>query len=174
MDVPANDKLHEVFTPLPEKPPFLKTICIISMVASGLMILLFSMGIFTLFLNEKMINQAWETILQKQPQLKSVNQFEFFHNIGIACVYNLLANIISLIGVILMWRLNRAGFFIYTIAELGANFFRLNFASGPEVSSAPGEIILMMLIDLVFISMFAVNLKHMRGSQNNNNAAVNS
>ncbi|MES2681345.1 MAG: hypothetical protein V4635_15730 [Bacteroidota bacterium] len=131
------------------------------------------MGIFTLFLSEKMIDATWETVVQRQPQLKSVDRFEFFHNFGITCVYNLIANVISLVGVIFMWRLNKIGFFIYAVAELGVNFFRLNFTSGAGVSSSSGDMIFLMLIDLVFISMFALNLKHMNGGQNNNNPAVN-
>ena len=146
--------------PLPERPDFLKVLCIISFVWCGIMILVFSLGLISLFLGEEMINTMWEKILESQPKLESIDRFEFFHEFGMTCVYNLIGNIVSLIGVIFMWRLNKIGFFIYAIAELAVNFFGVDVNTAEQSSSHAG-LIFMFVIDTVFIVLYALNLKHM-------------
>jgi len=153
----ANDNS---LAPLPDRPDFLQVLCILSFVWCGLMILVFSLGLTTLFLSEDLINNIWERVLETQPKLENFDRFEFFHQVGMTCIYNLIGNIVSLIGVIFMWRLNKIGFFIYTIAELAVNFFGMDVNSSEQLSSHAG-LIFMLLIDTVFIIMYAINLKHM-------------
>lgn len=148
--------------PLPEKPQFLKVLCILSFIACGLMILGCGMGVSLLALGEDTIATAWEQVLTTQPQLENVNPVEFFHELGMYCLYALIANIISLVGVIMMWQLNKFGFFIYVIAEIGINFFRMSISLNGEEQSAMSGIISSTLIDLVFIVMYAINLKYMK------------
>ena len=146
--------------PLPEKPQFLKVLCILSFVACGLFILIYSIGSFAIGISEETISGVWDQALVSQPQLESVNPVEFFHEVGKLCLYNLFTNIASLVGVILMWRLNKIGFVIYIIAELATNFMGLDLnVEGADKSSV--SMIFSIVIDLVFIIMYAVNLKHM-------------
>ena len=146
--------------PLPEKPQFLKVLCILSFVACGLFILIYSIGSFAIGISEETISGVWDQVLVSQPQLESVNPVEFFHEVGKLCLYNLFTNIASLVGVILMWRLNKIGFVIYIIAELATNFMGLDLnVEGADKSSV--SMIFSIVIDLVFIIMYAVNLKHM-------------
>jgi hypothetical protein len=145
--------------PLPEKPQFLRVLCILSFIGCGLMIICFALGTSLLAFSEETITNVWEQVLQTQPQLEDADPVEFFHAAGIYCLYALFANIISLVGVILMWRLNKFGFFIYAIAELCLNFF--NVSVGTQEKSY-GGMIFMILLDLVFIIMYAVNLKYMK------------
>ncbi len=58
-----------------------------------------------------------------------------------------------------MWRLEKAGFFIYAIAELATNFFSLKMNTGEE--SSYGGTVFFIIIDLVFIALYFMNLKHM-------------
>lgn len=164
MENPNKDQFDLSYSQTIDRPDFLKILCILSFVCCGLMILVFSMGLVTLFLSEEMINKMWENVIRAQPQLESIDRFEFFHRFGIACVFNLIGNIVSLIGVILMWQLKKAGFFIYAIAELAVNFFGVDLNTGTESASHAG-LIFMLLIDLVFIMMYASNLKYMNGRE---------
>lgn len=155
-----NEQFVNDIAPLPEKPQFLKVLCILSFIGCGLMIICFAIGTSVLGFNEDAVNSVWDKVLQTQPQLEDVNPMEFFHEVGMYCLYALLANVVSLVGVIMMWRLNKTGFFIYAIAELAINFFGLSIGVGEENKSY-GGMIFMILLDLAFIIMYAVNLKHM-------------
>ena len=94
------------------------------------------------------------------------------HNIGIYCIYLLIANIFSLIGVIMMWRLEKIGIFIYTIAELSTHFFHVDLGLPEQESNSYMGLIFGVLIDLVFIVMYFTNIKFM--NKNNNNTFIQS
>lgn len=151
-------------TPQIERPDFLKIICILSFVATGLMILIYSLGSITLAMGESTIEEIWPQVVKSNPQFEDVDGLEFFHSVGLYCVYALIANIFSLIGVIMMWRLEKMGFYIYVVAELVTNFFSLNINTG-DVSPSYFGLVFSILLDLVFIVMYFVNLKHMNKKQ---------
>lgn len=162
------DQFVNDLAPLPEKPQFLKVLCILSFVACGLLIIIYGIGSFAMGISEETITEVWDKIIASQPQLENVNPVEFFHEVGKLCLYGLFANIASLIGVIMMWRLNKIGFIIYAIAEISINFFGLDVdVEGASKSSI--SMILSIIIDLVFIAMYAINLKHM--NKNNPSAS---
>lgn len=166
MENTMNDGFQNDIAPLPEKPQFLKIICIISFVACGLMILLYGLGSFCLAIGEETITGVWDKIIAQQPQLEEMDPIVFFREIGKLCLYNFVANIFSLVGVIMMWRLNKIGFFIYVAAELVTNFLGLDIGVADGAKSY-GSLIFSILIDSVFIIMYAINLKHMKGTQTN-------
>lgn len=149
-----------------ERPQFLKILCILSFVACGLLILVYALGTMSLAVNEEMITAPWTQIVEANPTLENVDPIEFFHEVGMICVYGLIATIFSLIGVIMMWRYEKIGFYLYAIAELSTNFFSLNLKTGEEEKSY-GGMIFFILIDLLFIAMYFVNLKYMNKQSNN-------
>lgn len=148
-----------------QRPDFLKILCILSFVACGLMILFSSVGTICLAMDEATIDKIWPQIAASSPEMAEVDAYTFFHGFGMACLYSLIANVFSLIGVIMMWKLERIGFFIYTIAELVPNFLSSNM--GIEKEKSYGGMIFMVLVDLVFIIMYLVNLKYMNNKNNN-------
>jgi hypothetical protein len=155
-----NDQFANDLAPLPDRPQFLKVLCILSFVACGLFILIYSIGSMAMGMSEETISGVWDKVIESQPQLESVNPVDFFHEVGKLCLYNLLTNIASLVGVILMWRLNKIGFVIYIIAELATNFMGLDMnVEGADKSSL--SMIFSIAVDLVFIVMYALNLKYM-------------
>jgi hypothetical protein len=155
-----NDQFANDLAPLPDRPQFLKVLCILSFVACGLFILIYSLGSMAMGMSEETISGVWDKVIESQPQLESVNPVDFFHEVGKLCLYNLLTNIASLVGVILMWRLNKIGFVIYIIAELATNFMGLDMnVEGADKSSL--SMIFSIAVDLVFIVMYALNLKYM-------------
>jgi hypothetical protein len=160
MENNVTDQFNPNAIPLTEKPEFLKIICILSFVGCGISLLMYGLGTMALGFNEEAINSVWGSITQSQPKLENLDPVAFFRQVGLVSVYNLILNIMSLLGVIFMWRLNKIGFFIYAAAEIAANFFGLSMNTGQE-SASYGGIILMILLDLIFIVMYALNLKHM-------------
>lgn len=144
----------------PERPQFLKVLCILSFIACGLMILFSLILTSMLALKEEVVTEAWDQIVASQPTLEEVDPMAFFHAVGVYGIYALIANTLSLVGVILMWRLNKFGFFIYAVAEIAINFFSIDVAFGNQ-NKGYGGLIFSIFIDLAFIIMYAVNLKHM-------------
>ncbi len=145
----------------PEKPQFLKVLCILTFITSGLWMLFCFFGTFCLGLSEEKIASIWDKVLESQPQLESTNPVEFFHQIGIMCLVYLLANTASLFGAIMMWRLNKIGFFIYIVAEFVTYFAGLDMNASANSSGSSTSTIVSIIFDVAFIAMYAVNLKHM-------------
>ena len=154
--------------PESERPQFLKILCILSFVASGLLLLIYAIGTLSLRMNEEIIGTFWTEVIKVQPVLENVDPIIFFHELGMICIYSLIANIISLIGIIMMWRLNKIGFYIYVFAEITANFLSLNLNTGEQNQPYSG-LVLPILIDLIFIGLYFMNLKHM----NKNKTQIN-
>jgi len=147
--------------PPPARPQFLKVLCILSFINCGLMILIYLLGSLTLAINEETAATVMEKALESNPNLQIDNPAEFFQQIGKVCLMALFANIISLLGVIMMWNLNKIGFFIYVVAELSTNFFGLDINSSVEGGKSYGGMIFAITLDVVFIVMYAINLKYM-------------
>jgi hypothetical protein len=160
------DNPYETGEPVNQRPDFLKIICILSFVGCGLMILLCSLGTMAFAVDEATIDKVWPQIVEGNPQFADVDPMTFMHAIGMICVYTLIANVFSLIGVIMMWRLERLGILIYAIAELSTNFF--SFDVGVEQKNSYGGTIFSVAIDLVFIGMYLANMKYMKKKNNNN------
>lgn len=156
-----NDAFDNTMAPEPKRPQFLKVLCILSFIGCGLMIFLSLLLAAMLGLGEETINKAWEQVIVSQPGLEDVDPVEFFHAVGIYGIYALIANIVSLVGVILMWNLNKFGFFIYAISEIVMNFFSLDIKMGDQ-EKGYGGMIFWIIVDLAFIVMYAVNLKYMK------------
>ena len=160
-----NDSLSEASISQPTRPDFLKILCILSFVACGLVILICSLGTLCLTLDADAIDKFWGKVVESSPQLAEVDPIQFVHDFGMICVYTLIANIFSLIGVIMMWRLEKIGFFIYVAAELITNFFSMDMGNKEDQSHV--GLVLTVIIDLVFIVMYFLNLKHMNKKTNN-------
>ncbi len=155
---------------IPERPDFLKILCIFSFVSCGLWILVCALGTVVLTFDSAMIEKVWAQAIEDHPELSKIEPVQFMHDFGMWCIYSVIANIFSLIGVVMMWRLEKIGFFVYTIAELSTAFFWLSTASGEEQSHS--GTVFFIVIDLIFIGMYAANLKYM--SRKNNNAYIQS
>jgi hypothetical protein len=147
------------------RPQFLKILCILSFIACGLCIMIYTLGSMCLALSPETIDNFWEQVVKSNPQLEGENPVDFMHQVGTVSLYSLIANVFSLVGVILMWRLEKIGFFMYAVAELSVNFFSVDGGSAAERSVA--GTIFFIAIDVAFIVMYAVNLKYMTKKTNN-------
>ena len=160
METISTEPIDQFMPPEPKRPDFLKVLCILSFIACGLCILLFAMGTMCLVLDENTINTIWQKMIEKNPIFEDMDGVVFFRHVGLMSMYSLVCNVVSLIGVIMMWNLNRIGFFIYVIAELTAHCFRIEINTA-EAATHSG-LIFSIFLDLAFIIMYAVNLKYMK------------
>jgi hypothetical protein len=159
-----------------KRPKFLQTLCILSFIMCGLMILMSAWGLKTTYFPS---DKDLEMQQQQMEMLQNINPsmydtvMEVNETKGVSTIASLLAQIFSLIGVMMMWQLKKTGFYIYTIAELipyGVTLI-LNGTKGYlAMAGMFGEsmqslfyiiMILAVLVDIGFIIMYAVNTKYM-------------
>jgi len=158
MEMNLNDTTSAEVQEAPQRPEMLKILCILSFIMCGLLLIAYSVGTMFISLKAETINQVWDKVVESNPQFADRDPVEFFHEFGMICLYGLIATVFSLIGVIMMWRLDRIGFFIYTVAELATNLFSM---SGDNESRSLGGTIFMVLLDLIFIILYFTQLKFM-------------
>jgi hypothetical protein len=159
MDMNLNDIAAPELMDSPPRPEMLKVLCILSFIMCGLLLIAYSIGTMFISLNPATIGEVWDKVVESNPQFADRDPVEFFHEFGMICLYGLLATVFSLIGVIMMWRMDRVGFFIYSIAELSTNLFSM---SGETESRSYGGTIFMVLLDLVFIILYFTQVKFMK------------
>jgi hypothetical protein len=161
MDNNYNDQFVNDLKAEPARPQFLKILCILSFIMCGLMILVYLIGTFMLGVSDETAAELMEKMQEAYPNIQVGGDSNVIHAIGIASLIGLIANIISLVGVVMMWRLNKIGFFIYAIAEIAVNFVGMDVNAGAEGGKSYGGLIFYLIIDIAFIVMYAVNLKYM-------------
>ena len=81
-------------------------------------------------------------------------------------IINAVCVIICLIGVLMMWKLKKTGYFIYIIGEIAPPVVSLAFAGhsglgGLFESFYMFSMIIGFLFPIAFIIMYGMNLKHM-------------
>jgi hypothetical protein len=112
-----------------------------------------------------------ERMTESNPTINISDPAEFCKQIGMVGVLGLLAKTVTLIGAIMMWKLNKIGFFLYIAAELSTYFFGLDINASTEEGKSYGFLIFTIILDLIFVGMYALNLKHMNKERLNNNVA---
>jgi len=144
------------------KPTFLKILCILSFVMCALMIVCCAISYVVVSnLDAASSEELWGKLSKIPMGLEAVDPSVFFSEVGKLCLFTLSGNVISLIGVFMMWRLSRIGFFVYVVAEIITNFVGF-LTDVPNDSNSLGSLIMYLLIDIGFIVMYAFNLKHMQ------------
>lgn len=155
-----NDAASQMLIEQPERPETLKILCILSFVGCGMMLLAYSIGTMFLSIGADTIATFWDKIVETNPQLADTDPNVFFHEVGIVSLYALIATVFSLVGVVMMWRMERMGFFIYAVAELATNFFGMS-SNITNQEKSYGSTGFMIFLDLIFIILYFTQLKHM-------------
>jgi len=149
-------------------PRFLTLLCILSL-ASGIFAIKSSVG--SLFFNDHLNEDAAYNLNYEingdtpdfiQYTINSLVDFWLMQNEN-AVVINastLLLTLISIVGVILMYRLNRKGFALYTIANLLGVIIPFFYF----LDNTIGQLFVagQFFVTALFILMYASQLKHMR------------
>ncbi|MCE3227122.1 MAG: hypothetical protein K0S32_1673 [Bacteroidetes bacterium] len=155
----------------PARPQFLSVLCVLTFIWSGIMILGYGILACCLAFGEETANMFVERMTESNPTINISDPAEFCKQIGMVGVLGLLAKTVTLIGAIMMWKLNKIGFFLYIAAELSTYFFGLDINASTEEGKSYGFLIFTIILDLIFVGMYALNLKHMNKERLNNNVA---
>lgn len=135
------------------RPMFLKVLCILSFVGIGINILVALFGIIFSSMMDA------ETVSESSP-------LYFFAYTGSMSIKNLIVELVALTGVLLMWRLQKIGFFIYLLAESFLYFeFIYSIATSDARTAGATQVGIEMCwplpFDIAFFIMYAIQLKHM-------------
>lgn len=157
----------------PKRPQFLTVICILSFVWCGLSFLGNTWGIITntpekMQENIEKMRTVYPEMADEMEQQMIENQENVYMQVSpyLTYVYILL----SFLGVLMMWKLNKKGFYIYLAGELlpylgfiiaGKQMMAMMSGGGMMKSIGLISTILMVVFDAAFIIMYSVNLKHM-------------
>ncbi len=163
METNLENQFANDITAPPARPQFLKIICILSFVSCGLWILIYLFGTFLLGVSEENANEVLEKMRASNAMIDTDNPYEAVKAFGMVCLLGLICNIVSLVGVIMMWNLNKIGFFVYILGEFVIYFFGNDMKASTESGKSYGMMAFTIILDLAFIIMYAVNLKHMKG-----------
>ncbi|MBC7863184.1 MAG: hypothetical protein IAF38_09430 [Bacteroidia bacterium] len=166
-----------VMAPEPRKrPKFLKILCIISFAGLGFKFISGAIGLVaTLLLSSRMsaFSQSEEMGrmmgLQGEDVMAKVNFLNIINNITV-----MVFSLVSLLGVFLMWKYKRSGFFVYTVSRI-ISLLVLIFVSIQTLnlmgSGTMGEVTTIttivrtigtVVLGIAFIIMYALNLKHLK------------
>ncbi len=162
---------NEFETTRPQRPTFLKVLCILTFIFSSYTILSQAYVYFQAEETSKQMEEAKSEITKeksKSPEESSflnkvmggMSEMSTPENLRKVAIGNLISSALSLLGAILMWRLNRSGFYLYvlgTIVGIVIPFYLFgnNFLTAISTGFAS-------FVGLLFIIFYAMNLKSMR------------
>ncbi len=157
----------------PKRPQLLTVICILSFIMCGLGLL---GGIWNIIQNTpENMAESVEKVRQFSPEMADKmeeNMIAMQDNtyIQISPYLNFVYLLVSFMGVLMMWKLQKKGFYVYLAGELlpyigfiVAGKEMMSMMGGPGGGQIGGAVVvgLMLLFDAAFIIMYAVNLKKM-------------
>ena len=140
-----------------KRPSFLTVLCILSFVGIGIGIISALYSLITFSATTELINQ-YGSAMENMPFGGMVDTLvkwgETLYTIQI------VANLICLIGVLMMWKLKKTGYFIYLVGEVAPAIasFALMGGYGPLGTLA---MVSGLIFPIAFIIMYGLNLKHM-------------
>lgn len=165
----------ETENPKPVRSQLLKVLCILSFVMCGLS---FLQGITRVFQDTpEAKREQIEQIRQIKPDMADTMENEMIAMqentyFKISPYVDLIYILLSFLGVFMMWNFNKKGFFLYSIAEilpytaylfLGNNTFSMaNSIVAGGAKFAMVGIVIMVLVDLIFVGLYAKCTKEMR------------
>jgi hypothetical protein len=177
MENTLDNQFHNDLSAAPARPQFLTVLCILTWVMCGIWLLISLFGIVG-----QLTGSSKEAQAQRIEQLKQFNpeaaaQIEATtaeQSGGSQILSNMIIMLVTLIsafGARNMWKLKKNGFYLYILGELG--FYLSILITGKQslslMSSLGGSaqaalglgLAIFLIIDLVFIILYGLNLKHM-------------
>jgi len=142
-------------------PGFLKVLCILSFVGVGFSIIMSIVGYVGLAALSTMSNSLSSGFGDAPGMNEATSSMNALINNG-ALYYMLLivAALICLVGVIMMWKLKKTGFYIYVIGEIIPAILPFILLGGFGVFGTMA-FVFGLIFSIAFIIMYALNLKHM-------------
>lgn len=159
-----------------QRPQFLKTLCILSFIMCGIMLLFALVGLKNIFMSPEEImgmNPYLQTMQDENPTAyQALLDSMQYKNIN--AILSFVMPLLSLWGVILMWKMKKTGFYIYLVGELlpyitvaifnGMSAMYASTAMMGDKGTIVMNVIIGMIIvfDILFIVLYALNLKHLK------------
>lgn len=146
-------------------PTFLKVLCILSFIGTGIGIISGIMGYFTYSALAAVGGGMMDSLTEAMEGMEGAEEMgAAMDMMGIdpakqatASILQAVLCIVVLIGVIMMWKRKKTGFYIYTISNLAYAFVPLVIVGG--LVGMMGTV--SVIFAIAFIIMYALNLKHM-------------
>lgn len=159
--------MNDPITGEPKRPTLLTLLCVLSFFWAGILIIggglgYVSMKLFASGRMEEMLAQTGDPEAMKsleEIQAKVDESGVSADELANQMVVLIVLAVISLIGVIMMWKLRRTGFFVYAACALAGIVMPLAMG-GKLDTSASG--IFWMGLSLVFVGLYYSQIKHMR------------
>lgn len=153
--------------PNKERPVFLTVLCILSFAGNGLVIMGSAIAIIWMkvFLPFMQFAMEQDGIHLDDPIFTGLwgnRFFELFDHLPLIYFVTLASAIINIYGVVLMWKLKRAGFFIYTVTELLPQIVSSVIFTMVLGGIGLGLSLMNLIIPVAFVIMYGANLKYMR------------
>jgi|688.fasta_scaffold566228_2 hypothetical protein len=140
------------------RPAFLKVLCILTWVGSGIGLISGLLAIIGSSASESAIRSLGDATLDGTMENMKMIQYA-----GLACT------VLCIIGSVMMWQLKKAGFFIYLIGEVAP--LVLSFVLLGSLASSGGPVtggiaaaagVIGAIFPAAFVIMYGLNLKHMK------------
>lgn len=162
----------------PERPQALKTLCILSFIGCGLMFLLTLMSIPNITKSDEAKQLEIEQIRAYSEEMADQVEMQYMDpsyktKMTAKLFVDLAFLALTLIGVVMMWKLNKTGFYIYAASEL--LYYFSGFLTGQGDPSKIMEtfpsflrniafvfLALMIIQDLLFIFLYWRQTKYMK------------
>jgi hypothetical protein len=152
--------------PLPiskKRPEFLTVLCIISYVGIGFAVFSALIGLLIVTTGHSMMfmhqnNSIFGNIIDNTDDYVRMQQ--------INSLIALIAALVCLAGVLMMWNLKKAGYFIYIIGEIVPPIATISLSGQSGLSEMFASLYILLLalgfiVPIAFIIMYGINLKHM-------------
>jgi hypothetical protein len=171
METNTTDNFSTATPVAPVRPQMLSVLCILTWICCGLMLISTVLSVAFKQSPEEQY-EAIEKMREASPEMAEqmeaayAAQAESNQTVGLAL--NMVALGLSAFGAYMMWQLKKTGFYVYLAGEILPYFGFLTGGSEMMLASMGGTGMMTMVIggmiflDLLFIILYAVNLKHMR------------
>ncbi len=147
----------------PTRPQFLKVLCILSFLGSGLGII----GAIWNYISVRASTELYQNIGNAEGEdplgIMSSLQDSLIKAVENAIpnlIIGILCSIICLVGVFMMWQLKKKGFFIYSIGELAYPISTFILSGGGLIGGIGAAFSL--IVALVFVVLYGMNYKHLK------------
>ncbi len=146
----------------PQRPQFLTVLCILSFIGSGLSFIGALWGYFSIKASEKFLQNMTASQEDAHGMISGMQEtmMKAVENAVPNLVIGLLCSLICLYGALQMWKLRKIGFFIYSVGEITPAISAFFLAGGGLIGGAGA--VIGLLFAVVWIVLYAVNLKHMK------------
>ena len=143
-----------------DMPKFLKILCILSFVSGGFMVAFSGVG---LLLQTSITELLYSAMDMVQTDVEALSFQHIIDNYRFTMFLTLFGYMGSLVGVMLMYKLRKIGFHIYTAAHVLMVALPAIMIDVPEeIDSGILGVVLGSIGTIAFIVMYALNLKHLK------------